>query len=167
MSLAAFNQYRLQIARGTCDLALIQAAETKKYVTAAEASQLRAFWHATYDVIGLAASVTDAREVAVTWTSPSSTTTTSGTYSTPTIVRVTRSVAGQESTANVNAANLGYTFPADLGPEAGDVLVSAVIVAPNGYEGPASTAEAFLPDAPEEPVAGEDEPAAEEPPAGG
>lgn len=178
MSLAAFNQYKLQIGRGTCDLALIDAAERKKYVTAQEATNLRAIYHDTYDVRGLVAEVSDAREVVTHWSNPTvSATTNVATAS----VRVTRSVAGQESTANVNAANLGYTFPADLPPEAGEVLVTAVVVAPNGYEGPASTAETFVPEAPpapaepeptpetpaEDPVAGEDEPATEEPPTGG
>lgn len=152
MSAAAVNTYKGKIDRGSLTLAQVDQAERGKLVTAAEAVQLRDYWHAVYDVVGLAVAVGADRAQAVTWTKP-----TAGVGQ----VVVTRTVDGITSTASASPTTLGVSFPADVGDGEVVVEVSAVVTAVNGYTGPAGTASATVPavEAPVDPAPVEPAPA--------
>jgi hypothetical protein len=147
MSAVWLKQYMGMVDRGTTTLSGIDAAETKKLLTAAEAAQVRQHYHDTYDIVGLNATVDADRRTSVTWNAPS---TGSGS------VRVALDAGGQQMTLDAAPTAREVLFDAPTDPAQVEATVTAVVVIPaSGYTGDTVTTSTTVPAAP----------AAEEPPA--
>jgi hypothetical protein len=140
VSAAAYNTYKGKVDRGTMTLAQIDQAERGKLLTAAEAAQLRTYWHSVYDVVGLAVEVAPGRGQNLTWTSPL------GVHN----LAIERRMNGQALPSFLTPAGPGsYVLPPP--DETGEValeVTATVSNAVNGYLGGSASTSATIPAAP-------------------